>query len=91
MPKIYRHAGGLFIEYRTKETYFRNKHDRNNEWRMVEYWMFGIRFDKKLYQYDTGYYDGHTYAALTILGVTFLKIYDYDSRSLEDWHSTNYR
>lgn len=83
--RLYTHAKGLFLDYKTLSQDFENHHFNNEKWHIKDYWYVFIRFDKKWIGYEDLYYDGHTVQAVTFLGVTIGKGYSYDSRPLVKW------
>lgn len=84
-PRFQKWNRGIIYNYRTKSVIFRNKHDDENLWIILEDWFVYAGFYPKLFEYDNLYYDGHTVRAITILGMRFSIGYGYESKSIDDW------
>lgn len=79
------HCKGVFFYYRfVDEDPYYNKHTQSmNAWR--DSWYVGVQLrtgNDKWFDYEDLYYDGMTAKVVTILGVKFIKGYDYDWEDL---------
>lgn len=68
----------LYWTYKWTYNEWVNKHD-DSEWHGYDEWMLAFGFDPVLYRNEDWYYDGHTCKGITILGLTFIKLYTYQA------------
>ena len=76
------HSKGIFFYYRFKEVdpYYNEYTKSKNIYR--DGWYVGVQLHNKMFEYETSYYDGMEVTALTILGIRFIKGYDYEWENL---------
>jgi len=77
---IYFYRGSLFITYKWNRDKWNNKYFENKPWECVNEWFLKFGFDKKIWEKDEFYYDGHTLKWITILGFTMGIGYSYESK-----------
>lgn len=77
------HCRGIFFYYKIKEAapYYNENTKSMNAWR--DNWYVAIQLRNKLFEYENSYYDGMEVTCLTILGIGFLKGYDYEWENLK--------
>lgn len=85
VDRFVRHCRGIFWYYRVDPTepYYNDHTKSMNEW--VDCWYVGIQLitgKDRWFGYEEFYYDGMTAKVLTILGVKFIKGYDYEWEDL---------
>lgn len=83
--RLYIYRKGLYIVYRMKDTIWRNKHFDDELWKIRDEWWINFRFQKKWFDRESMYYDGHTYNSVTICGMEFGRGYSYNSDALATW------
>ena len=69
----------LFINYRLRYETWINEYQGNKPWHIWEAWSFVIGFRDKCFEYDSTYYDGHTYVGITAFYLHIAKHYFYIS------------
>lgn len=85
LNRFVRHCKGIFWYYRFKEVepYYNETTKSVNVY--VDCWYIGIQLitgNDKWFGYEELYYDGMTAKVITILGVKFIKGYDYEWEDL---------
>lgn len=81
--RLFFHYGQLFFTYRIKYDRWQNTRVNNELWHIIEEWYVGISFNKKWFEKESFYYDGHTLKSITLCGIRLFKAYGYESESLE--------
>jgi hypothetical protein len=82
--RFYFYCNKLYYTYRIEYTRWVNGHDADNDWHGYDEWAIAVGFEPSLFRYQDWYYDGHTCKELTILGITFNKLYTYQYERLSN-------
>lgn len=87
--RLYRDGQLVFLEYKRNTYFYKNKHFNNEDWVNTDIHSVFIGLNKKWFERENWYYDGHTSKSVTFLGIQVGITYSYDAKSLniKDWAS----
>ena len=77
--RFFLYSNKLYWTYKWTYDEWTNEYDMGKTWHGYDEWMIAIGFDKSWYRNEDWYYDGHTAREITILGLTFVKLYTYQA------------